>query len=179
MAKLVDALDLESSTYPWCVGSSPSIRTILIYFDDYKSLMQKILIIGTRSQAEQLPAAFSIIKDILDSSAVEFDKILVNDVLDLATATRIIIESSEYDGVLAVIEYEAKTRAQDVIFKETIRVLNDISIYFSSLLSIIIIEDQQVDTDRIKKSVEGCLELIKIKNIYTNFSDEQVKRYKN
>jgi 6,7-dimethyl-8-ribityllumazine synthase len=141
--------------------------------------MQKILVIGTRSQAEKLPIAFSIIKDLLDSSTIEFDKILVNDVIDIATAIGIILENSEYDGILAVVEYEAKTQVQDILFREAIRGLNDVGIYFSLPLSIIAIEDQQVDADRLKKSVEGCLELVKIKNLYTNFSDEQVKGYKN
>ena len=165
MAELADALDLGSSAAR-CVGSSPSIRTKLIIHD----FMTKVLISISDFYKDISEKLLNTSVLELKKNDIQYEKVVVPGVFELAGSINMALETFEYSGIIALgCVIRGETSHYDVITHACARAIQDISIYYSiplgfGVLTVDNMEQALVRAEKYAKNATiACIQMIEIR----------------
>jgi 6,7-dimethyl-8-ribityllumazine synthase len=120
----------------------------------------------------------------LKKARMEPHKIYVPGTFEIPNAMNIALESVDYAGVIALgCVIKGETAHFDVVVNESARALQDIAIYYSVPMGYGIIsannkkQAEKRAAEYGKGAVNACLELIKIKESYANYYDQDISLF--
>lgn len=142
--------------------------------------MTKVLIVVSTFHKEVLPLLLKPVINRLEKKNISYDKLEVPGALEIPATTNIALESFEYDGVITLgCVIRGETINFEMVVQESLRALQDISIYYSMPLGYGVIAANNLEQalNRGKSygenAVKSCLAVMKIKASYCNEHDSQ------
>jgi len=146
------------------------------HFHSNDSMMNKVLIIQSASCPEDCGMPMEMIQKFFTDNSLRCDIVSVPSVNEIAHAMNIMLEVSNYSGILTLgsVITEGLLYYQ-IMASEMIRAINDIAMHYSAPLGlgIVITEDlarrELLWKGVVTRALQGCLRLIKLKVEYESF----------
>ncbi len=146
--------------------------------------MSKVLIALSNYHQEISDILLSSVLNELSSMGIEYHRINVVGAFELASSINIGLESSDYDGVIALgCIVKGDTINYELISREVTRALQDISIYYSMPLGfgVLTVNDTKQAFARAVKygqqAALACIQMMKIKEHFTAYNEKEFSRF--
>ncbi len=148
--------------------------------------MSKVLVVESCFYPAIATASLNIVQDILLENGIEFDKVSVPGAFELPSAINMIIETINYDGVIALgCIVKGETYHHNIIAAECARTISDLAIHYSMPIGFGLItastlkQAEKRAEEYAKRAANACISLMKIKLDYYSFNNNTYSVYNN
>lgn len=137
-----------------------------------------VLIISANFYGEINELSLKTVQETLTSAGITFDHVSVPGVFEIANAMNIILEYTNYDGVIVLgCVIRGETFSFELLCRESARSINDMALHYSIPLGFGIITADNIKQAQsraetyAKKASVACMQLMGIKSEFDNSSD--------